>query len=615
MLLNLKKEIATEIGLPKFKPFGLNPDTWGYGDTKSINLARLSSKQLAALEALFEQKRGFTRGVVILIADIRRWRDARGNAGGTKPRTVQQFSSLLTEYLLPVPGHRLFERVHEELWLCHYVNEVAYHRKQGHPYEHPAFVSMELQHHEFGSGTEKTISFYETDCRAKTVVEALAAKGFYIETPELRAQYLEEMKLMNTYAPQIGTQFLATGFGLDDCDGNPEGRDSSWYWHQTHEHELLRNGEPSRVVVDVFFENAREERREQRGDNVQPSQWFWHNAKKGRVVDDDADDVDDDADADDATMTEIEVPVHPWLAVFDFVKHLRLRVHVRQLTPYRYDKTLVDRLVISDERKRLVKLLVEMRGGGFVDIVKGKSGGAVVLLTGPPGTGKTLTAEVYAETEGRALYSVQCSQLGTDPDVLEDSLLKVFARARRWNAVLLLDEADVYVHERGDDLTQNAIVGVFLRVLEYQSSVLFLTTNRPEDVDDAIASRCIARLHYDVPTIAQQHRLWQVLSDTTGVKLATMERQRIVDANPELTGRDVKNLLKLARLVSKNGITADAVEFVKQFKPTGSEREHDAVAALRAARAELPSVMTLDQRVSFQTLNRLLAAVDSTLAR
>jgi SpoVK/Ycf46/Vps4 family AAA+-type ATPase len=134
---------------------------------------------------------------------------------------------------------------------------------------------------------------------------------------------------------------------------------------------------------------------------------------------------------------------------------------------------------------------------------------------------------------------------------------------------MLLDEADVYVHERGNDLQQNAIVGVFLRVLEYQSSVLFLTTNRPDDVDDAIASRCIAKLTYELPTLDEQKRIWQVLTAATGATITEQTIDQIITKNKALSGRDVKNLLKLARVMSDDGeIRADAVEFIKQFKPT-----------------------------------------------
>ena len=41
----------------------------------------------------------------------------------------------------------------------------------------------------------------------------------------------------------------------------------------------------------------------------------------------------------------------------------------------------------------------------------------------------------------------------------------------------LIDEADVYIKRRDDNMTMNAVVGVFLRVLEYFNGLLFLTTS------------------------------------------------------------------------------------------------------------------------------------------
>ena len=199
-----------------------------------------------------------------------------------------------------------------------------------------------------------------------------------------------------------------------------------------------------------------------------------------------------------------------------------------------------------------------------------------IILLGPPGTGKTLTAEVYAEVMARPLYSVQTSQLGTDPNKLEDELLKTFTRSQRWNAILLLDEADVYVHTRGNSLKQNAIVGVFLRVLEYYHGVMFLATNRGQDVDDAIASRCIARIEYTIPSKEDQRKIWSVMNEVMGAKLTPEVMDKIVANHPFLSGRDIKNLLKLGKLVSeaqKKEISADVIDFVKRFKPTRSKEE------------------------------------------
>lgn len=578
MDLVITKDIALAVGIRNLQKFGMEKDAWNWRPKATLNAGTLDTKQLTALEDLLA-KHTDTRGVKALIADIEAWRAAMKDSSTLKPKNLRQFETLLQQFLLKVTGHWVFARTDSDLglddaWLPYYVIDVEYHpedRDRGRYY--PAHVEVGLAYEVFGGTKKLGIEFRAEDVKGRTIVEALARKGYYKRTPELYQRHLADMKRFGTVSSLIGHQFLCTGVGTDDVDGNPDGRDTSWYWNRVHKIPMVRNGEPSRVVVDVFYEDPKEDDRDV---NLRP--WFWNGVARGRSrrADDDDDVVQDDEhgdpdfEDDEREETQIEIPIHPFMVVFDLAKHLRFRVHVHQLTEYVYDQHLADKLVLSEDRKALVRLLIESKAGGYRDIVKGKGGGSVVLLAGPPGTGKTLTAEVYAESEGRALYSVQCSQLGTDPETLEDELLKVFARARRWNAVMLLDEADVYVHERGNDLQQNAIVGVFLRVLEYQDSVLFLTTNRPDDVDDAIASRCIARLTYQLPTDDEQKRIWRVLSEATGAKLTDDVIDVIVSNSGGLSGRDVKNLLKLARVLAPDGITPEAVEFVKQFKPTSA---------------------------------------------
>jgi len=444
------------------------------------------------------------------------------------------------------------------------VNRLTYkpptHERGG--YTIPEYEVLQLVWEEFSGMCQEEIRFNREDCRG-TVTESLARKGYYVETPERGVVYEGEIARFHEVVQGIGDQYWARGTATDDLDGNPSSRDS-WYWHATHTLNMETVDGPSKVVVDVFKEDEKSSDRDERV-HINPYTWQHEHASHP-----DGDDEDEEvADINSAEDTPIP-PIHPFVAVFDLRRHLRLRIHVNFMIRYAYDAALAERLVLPNHLKALVQMLVSTREHVFKDLVRGKSGGAVVLLAGPPGTGKTLTAEVYAESEGRALYSVQCSQLGTDSDALEEALLKVFARARRWQAVLLLDEADVYVHTRGSSLEQNAIVGVFLRVLEYQASVLFLTTNRPDDVDDAIASRCIARLTYPVPTSAEQARIWRVLADSSGAILSDPTIAQIVKSSPELTGRDVKNLLKLAMLVRRGAMIRHGdVEFAKQFKPTG----------------------------------------------
>ena len=76
------------------------------------------------------------------------------------------------------------------------------------------------------------------------------------------------------------------------------------------------------------------------------------------------------------------------------------------------------------------------------------------MLHGPPGTGKTLTAEGIAELLKRPLYMVSTGELGTRSDQLEVELNKILDVAHSWGAVLLLDEADVFLGMASMDFIQ-----------------------------------------------------------------------------------------------------------------------------------------------------------------
>jgi SpoVK/Ycf46/Vps4 family AAA+-type ATPase len=90
----------------------------------------------------------------------------------------------------------------------------------------------------------------------------------------------------------------------------------------------------------------------------------------------------------------------------------------------------------------------------------------------------------------KPLYPLTCGDLGSVADDVEMNLKKHFTLASRWDCVMLLDEADVFLAKRKlEDLQRNSIVSVFLRMLEYYKGLLFLTTNRVGTFDEAFTSR------------------------------------------------------------------------------------------------------------------------------
>jgi replication-associated recombination protein RarA len=83
----------------------------------------------------------------------------------------------------------------------------------------------------------------------------------------------------------------------------------------------------------------------------------------------------------------------------------------------------------------------------------------VTIFIGPPGTGKTMTVECIAKWTRRLLISLSAADLGTEEVRMEQRLVKWLDRAAMWGAIVLVDEAEVYLEQRqAGDLTRNALV-------------------------------------------------------------------------------------------------------------------------------------------------------------
>ena len=85
----------------------------------------------------------------------------------------------------------------------------------------------------------------------------------------------------------------------------------------------------------------------------------------------------------------------------------------------------------------------------------------VINLFGPPGVGKTLSAEATSEHVKSPLYVIGAGQLGGSAADLDTTLNRIFEVATAWKAIVLIDEADVFLEERSlHDIERNAMVAV-----------------------------------------------------------------------------------------------------------------------------------------------------------
>ncbi len=368
--------------------------------------------------------------------------------------------------------------------------------------------------------------------RIRTVIEVLEEFGYRrLQTPvaEFNLRLVKAERLLNCYGRVVNVSGPVIA----------PSRYSWWSGFETH--ALGTPDMPARCIVEPELEV---------GENYR-SHYYGH------------------SQGDDESRTYL-----PFVRVFSLETKAYVYADVDDISEYEFDTQALSRLHLPDAMHSiLARVFGTPIENMFGDLLRGKHGGAVVLASGKPGVGKTLTAEIYAETTERPLYVLELGELGTDANQVEENLQRVFARVTRWNAVLQFDECEIFLSKRGIDLERSAIVGIFLRLLDYYRGLLFLTTNRPEVLDEAVMSRVMLRLEYPELDVLTRAKIWRSMFEIADLKLegVTFEALGKIDLN----GRQIRNLTRLAKIVfPEKTITPNGLREVIRFGSGIELNEH-----------------------------------------
>lgn len=263
---------------------------------------------------------------------------------------------------------------------------------------------------------------------------------------------------------------------------------------------------------------------------------------------------------------------------FDFEEKRWGAFAVSKLKDPNWNTEAFDKVILPSNQLTLIKDLVYSHrarsetgcgntDGGFDDIITGKGKGLIGLLSGGPGVGKTLTAEAVAEVSRRPLYPISAGELGTSVDTVDKKLKVVLDITHRWSCVLLIDEADVFLRKRDDDLSleRNAVVSVFLRRLEYFRGVAILTTNRKIDIDVAFMSRIHYRFHYGDLDVEARLKVWRNFmgAETSNPKGGIDENGlRQLAEKYTLSGREIKSAASCAQSISRARNQAPSLQLI-----------------------------------------------------
>lgn len=525
-----------EVLVREFPELASYQDQLKLGNKVEVPFYHLSSVQLGFLHGLYLSAGPAMAGRAAQLATLKEAMNDDGERFGEGD--LERLVAVITEFLVKgaIRGW-LFKANASGKPMAYLVSRIDF-TPPGE--EETGRILIDLKANAMAKMATSTVRIVERDIIGKTVAEIFASKGFLKETPELMQNYESSTENYFKWRADYGRQFSARGTGVIAEDPTASHRNTDWTRKPLV--VLSQDGGGARVVNDEEILKDRELTLNAPGDVLakylrKAGRSTNYNEKVERNVE------SLNGQLPDKLFTEI--PVHGYVLMFHMELHHHVWVHVDDMTPYVYQPDLKEKLVLPPEQTDLIDILTAEMDVLMDDIVAGKSGGTTVLCAGPAGVGKTLTAEVYAEIIRRPLYRVHSGQLGLNVKEMEQALKETLTRAQRWGAVMLIDEADVYIKRRDDNIAANAVVGVFLRVLEYFNGLLFLTTNRVDDIDEAIVSRCIAMIKYHAPNREDRHRIWSVMTEQFNLPVARDLIDTLADIFPEATGRDIKGLTKL----------------------------------------------------------------------
>lgn len=473
-------------------------------------------------------------------------------------QSIEDVAPFLKAFL-QAQGHKTLHSLHATLrgvaylpLKVQYYSEVKETRNQS---GRDAYVSLVYCYNSRHGYNEDSITINSRDAYG-TIPEILRRHNLMTPDESMVDDYEKIKKRYIKFSDMHGEMFECKGIGHATGGRN--------YWWSEREIDLTVFGAPSKAVLDTEFGIDKYNRNYAK--NVVHSMIYEQSCP---------------------------VPIHPVLPLFSLVSHKTVWVNVGNMRPYEYDDKVQDKLILPAEHSRLISALVtnldalrdDSEGPDKSKILKSKAASSVILCHGPAGTGKTLSAEVYAETIQRPLYEIQCAQIGSDPSSIEENLRAVLARSLRLKMPLLINEADSFVRKRGVSFEQDAVVAVFLRLLEYHTGLVFMTTNRGDEIDEAIKSRCIALIEFKIPEAKERRALWKVQLEQFGLELSPVDLMKAVRGFPTIVGRDIQNLIKLTSRVCaamKTEFSFEELRYNATFR--GIEVLNDEqIAAVKAA--------------------------------
>lgn len=254
-------------------------------------------------------------------------------------------------------------------------------------------------------------------------------------------------------------------------------------------------------------------------------------------------------------------------------------------------------LIVSEQVQESIEEIVqsykhvnELKNAGLEPVSK-------VLMSGPSGTGKSTAAEVIANELSLPLYRVNTAQLLSsylgDTSKNVDIIIQ-FVRTNR--VVLLIDEFDSIgnTREENNDIGEmRRIVNTLLQSLDAWENrgILIATTNRIDDIDDALMRRFDYNIRFNLPDESQRIKLWQRY---IGESVETMTINRIASIVDKISPAEIEIVSHRAMrqsILKKTDIKSMLIRYLGTFLRQSGVKKSITVKNLK----KIDGALTLEQ--------------------
>ncbi|CAB9508486.1 Transitional endoplasmic reticulum ATPase [Seminavis robusta] len=175
--------------------------------------------------------------------------------------------------------------------------------------------------------------------------------------------------------------------------------------------------------------------------------------------------------------------------------------------------------------------------------------GLTLMFCGKSGTGKTMTANAIAARLGKKLLLVNFPLLNKKSENKEGETSKyqsIFREAELSDAIIFFDECESLFSQRG--FGGSSETTELLTELERFEGIVFLATNRPFDLDEAMYRRISEVFEFKPPNYLERLDIWKLVTSHDAVPCDPNIDWESIALKYELTGGFIKNAVISALL-------------------------------------------------------------------